>query len=172
MEKKEKVVTGEWMAKLEKGELNEESAKIGLGLFAFENMLSLISDEGMFAIEAAKDVAIQDLEKKYQAKFIRGELKEDVMYCLMKRWGDLNIEVSVWNCQASVIFRADDGKPVGFECDEETEKKLAELAYDSVYDAGGAINWSGLYPPNPQLIHFFRESISKGKIQKIEEEVK
>lgn len=139
------MITGEWMAK-------------------FENRVALIHDQSLFAVKTARDVKIDELENKYQAKFIQGELKEDAMYCLMKWWGDVNIEVNVWNCQAQVIYRGDDGSLIDYECDAETEDKLDELAYNSVYDAGGAINMSGLYPPCEELIRFFSDSIKSGKI--------
>lgn len=35
---------------------------------------------------------------------------------------------------------------------------------DSVYDAGGAINWSGIYPLNKELEDFLEEKIKNKEI--------
>lgn len=168
----EKRIDGELVRKLEKGELDERRAKmllekerIGLGLFAWENRDFLAQDPRSFVIETAPDIDIKELERKYQAKFLRGEVRDGAMYCLMKEWGDINIEVNVWNCQAEVIFRNDDGNLIDFECNEEIKAKLDKLAYNSVYDAGGWINMSGIYPPNSELIEFFRDSLANGSIK-------
>ena len=168
----EKKITGAWMRDLEKGELNETAAMMllqkewmGLGLFAWENRTALTHDPGLFVIEAAQDKGTTELEKEYQAKFLTGEFKNGKFYALMKDWTDINIEVNVWNCQAAVIYRHNDGKLKDFECcDEDTQGTLDELAYQSVEDAGGWINMSGLYPPNRELIDFFRGSLSSGAI--------
>jgi len=166
----EKKIDGVWMRDLEKGELNEDAARmllekdwLGLGLFAWENRTALTHDPGLFVIEAAQDKDTTELEKEYQAKFISGEFKNGKFYALMKEWKDLNIEVNVWNCQAAVVYRDNDGKLIDFECSEDTQAKLDELAYKSVEDAGGWITMSGIYPPNKELIDFFRDSIELKK---------
>lgn len=64
---------------------------------------------------------------------------------------DEKVEVSVWNCQASVFV---ENVNISQFCREKEVERLEKLAEDSVYDAGGAINWSGQYPPSDKLVRY------------------
>jgi hypothetical protein len=43
--------------------------------------------------------------------------------------------------------------------------ELNSMAAQSVEDAGGMINMSGIYPPNHDLIKLFRDAISRDEIR-------
>jgi len=132
------------------------------GLFADE----LRADPSLFVIEANLSDDINAIERKYLAKFVIGETTQDGrFFALLKKWGDISLEVSVWNCRATVLFRNDAGASVDYKVlDPKLDEQLEQLANDSVYDADGAINWSGIYPPNSDLIRTFRQGIAEGKI--------
>lgn len=65
---------------------------------------------------------------------------------------DSEVEINVWNCRAVVFYR---GKPIDFSrLPKASRDKLERLALDSVHQAGGAINWSGIYPPSDELCKY------------------
>jgi hypothetical protein len=172
---KDKRIDGEWMRGLERGELNEDAAKMllhkewmGLGLYAWENRSALTHDLGLFVVECeGEDINTLDiaaLERKYRAKHISGTYKDGKMYAMMKEWHDISIEVSVWNMEAQVIYRNDAGEVLLYTCSEDVQRRLNSMALQSVEDAGGAINMSGIYPPNHDLIELFRESLNSDVI--------
>lgn len=77
-------------------------------------------------------------------------------------------EISVWNCQASLVaFREEKGRRVHYqiEAPPEVREKLRSLAVRSVEEAGGAINFSGLYPLNRELEDLLESGISSGEIK-------
>jgi len=168
----EKRIDGAWMRDLEQGKLNEDAAKMllhkewmGLGLYAWENRGALTHDPGLFVVEVEGLEFNSVLERKYQAKYLSGVYREGKMYAMMKEWQDLSLEVSVWNMQAQVIYRIDTGEVVPYTCSEDVQSRMNDLAVTSVEDAGGAINMSGIYPPNNDLIELFRESLSSADIR-------
>jgi len=125
----------------------------------------LLADPNLFAIEAHTH-DINAIEREYEAKFIIGEVKEGGrFFALLKKWGDPSLEVSVMSCRAAVLFRNDAGSSVDYNVlDPKLDEQLEQLANDSVYDADGAINMSGIYPPNSDLIRAFRQGLAEGKI--------
>ena len=63
-------------------------------------------------------------------------------------------EVSVWNCQARLIcWKIIDGQDVPgyWTASEDLAEELSRLAEKSVYEAGGAVNISGIYGPSEEL---------------------
>lgn len=65
---------------------------------------------------------------------------------------DSEIEISVWNCQATVLINK---KPIDYDMlPKRQAQKLERLAVESVERAGGAINWSGIYPPSEKLCQY------------------
>lgn len=81
----------------------------------------------------------------------------------------INFEISVWNCRASLLaFREDDGGREYYDIeieDKELKKKIDKEVVESVYDVGGAINISGLYPLNNKLEMLLEEGLKTGKIK-------
>lgn len=176
MNLEDKRIDGEWMRDLEQGKLNEDAAKMllhkewtGLGLYAWENRSALTHEMGLFVVECPEQdintFDIASLERKYQAKHISGECRDSKMYAMMKEWHDINIEVNVWNMEADVIYRNDAGEVVPYTCSEDVQSELNSMALQSIEDVGGAINMSGIYPPNHDLINLFRDSISRDVIR-------
>jgi len=91
-----------------------------------------------------------------------GLIKDGRMYLPAVKWSWTKrggwVGVSVWDCRATVVYRR--GKEVyldDVELPEDVREKMLELAEKSVYDAGGAINWSGLYPANEELVRLVEE---------------
>jgi len=171
-----KRIDGSWLRDLEQGELNEDAAKLllhkewmGLGLYAWKNRSALTHDPGLFVIEGeGQDINtfnIAAVERRYQAKYISGEYRNGRMYAMMKEWHDISLEVSVWNMQARVIYRNDASEIEPYTCSEDVQSRLNDLGLRSVEDAGGAINMSGIYPPNNDMIKFFRDSIRRDVIR-------
>jgi len=78
-------------------------------------------------------------------------------------------EVSVWNCIAELVAYTEtpDGKRCYLDivADEEVLDRLDELAEESVYRAGGAINISGLYPLSDELKCYLVECLARGTIR-------
>lgn len=134
--------------------------------FALSNRDVLLADPDLFAIEAHTN-DINAIEREHAAKFIIGETNaQGRFFALLKKWEDISLEVSVWNCRATIFYRNDAGASVDYKVlDQKLDEQLEQLANDSVYDAGGAINMSGIYPPNADLIRTFREGIAEGKIE-------
>ena len=65
---------------------------------------------------------------------------------------DSEVEISVWNCQATVLVNKE-----AIDYDKLPKRqadKLERLAEESVYKAGGALNWSGIYPPSGELCQY------------------
>jgi len=95
---------------------------------------------------------------------------------------DEKVSVSVWNCTATVFVEDVD---IAQFCTQQESEKLDKLAEDSVYDAGGAINFSGQYPPSDKLVRYVMRLAKKytaqlltvklqraqEKIQKLQKEV-
>ncbi len=80
---------------------------------------------------------------------------------------NLKFEISVWNCRAFLLcFTEERGKRryYKFDCSEEIKEKIDKLAIDSVYKAGGAINFSGIYPLSEELENFLEERIKNKEI--------
>ncbi len=76
-------------------------------------------------------------------------------------------EISVWNCECSLCcFREEKGHRNYFkiDCSEEIKQKIDILMEDSIYDVGGAINISGIYPLNEKLENFLESKIKNGEI--------
>ena len=75
-------------------------------------------------------------------------------------------EVNVWNCSANLlVFHAErkegSEKRKYFDLkikDEKTERRLNELVEQAVYDVGGAINMSGIYPLSTKLETFIEKN--------------
>lgn len=68
---------------------------------------------------------------------------------------DDEVAVSVWDCRATVLYR---GNPIKYdEVPEEVAAELERLAVESVERAGGAINWSGIYPPIDELCDYVKK---------------
>jgi hypothetical protein len=69
---------------------------------------------------------------------------------------DEDVQISVWNCYPTVLYKRaviEEAWPL-----TEAEKdKLYDLAVESVEAAGGAINWSGWYPPNEALCRYVEQ---------------
>lgn len=81
--------------------------------------------------------------------------------------GDYKFEISVWNLSARVIcFKEDKGKRHYFKIKttEEIKNHVKKLAEDSVYQAGGVISFSGIYPLSEELERFLEEKIKNGEI--------
>lgn len=84
---------------------------------------------------------------------------------------DYRFEISVWNCKASLIcFKEHDNTRQIFSLDTtpEIKEQIEALAEDSVYQAGGAINWSGIYPLSEELENFLEDKLKNGEIKLIE----
>ncbi len=81
---------------------------------------------------------------------------------------DYRFEISVWNCRVSILcFVESNGKRDYYtiECSSnEIKEKLNKLAKNSVYDAGGAINISGIYPLSEELENFLEDKIKNKEI--------
>ncbi|MEM3895425.1 hypothetical protein [Thermofilum sp.] len=89
---------------------------------------------------------------------------------------DDKITLSVWNCRVNVTF---DGVDISEFCDEKEKERLEKLAVESVESVGGAINWSGIYPPSPKLCNYvlklakkYALQIANVKLQEAREEIK
>lgn len=75
---------------------------------------------------------------------------------------DDEVAVSVWDCRARVLYRGrlvDCGKLPG-----KLAAELKRLAVESVENAGGAINWSGIYPPSDELCEFVKRLKDSGYV--------
>ena len=95
---------------------------------------------------------------------------------------DEKVSVYVWDCMANVYF---DNINIKQFCTEQELEKLDRYAIESVYDAGGAINFSGQYPPSDKLVRYVMRLAKKytaqlltvklqraqEKIQKLQKEV-
>jgi hypothetical protein len=83
----------------------------------------------------------------------------------------ISVEISVWNCRADVCvyIPSKDGtrrKHLDIKklATKEEQEKIDELAYKSVEDSGGAINWSGLYPANDELVELIGKILKREKL--------
>ncbi|MEM2056865.1 MAG: hypothetical protein QXO76_01225 [Thermoproteota archaeon] len=77
-------------------------------------------------------------------------------------------EIQVWNFQASLqCFTHKDFTRVYYkiECDEDKSEKIAELTVKSVYEHGGALNISGVYPLSSELEKILEEGLLDGSIR-------
>lgn len=89
---------------------------------------------------------------------------------------DTQICLSVWDCRTRVHF---EGIDVAQFCSEKEKAKLEQLALESIEKVGGAINWSGIYPPSPKLCRYVLKlvkrhalQITSVKLQQAKEEIK
>lgn len=77
-------------------------------------------------------------------------------------------EISVWNLRASLLCFTEDKygnrKYFDLKADENILSAIDQLAEESVYGAGGAINFSGIYPLSEVLENFLEDGIKSGKI--------
>lgn len=77
-------------------------------------------------------------------------------------------EISVWNCKAGLLCFTEDEKGNRVYFDLQADKNILaaidQLAEESVYQVGGAINFSGIYPLSEKLENFIEDGIKAGKI--------
>jgi len=73
---------------------------------------------------------------------------------------DENVQISVWNCYPTVFVK---GIALDMVANEREKQRLYDLAVDSVEQAGGAINFSGMYPPSEKLVRFAQKLTQKYK---------
>jgi len=71
---------------------------------------------------------------------------------------DENVQISVWNCYPTVFVL---GIALDEVVSEKEKERLYDLAVDSVEAAGGAINFSGMYPPSEKLVRFAQKLAQK-----------
>jgi len=71
---------------------------------------------------------------------------------------DENVQISVWNCHPTVFFQ---DIALDEVVSEKEADKLYDLAVDSVQAAGGALNFSGMYPPSEKLVRFAQKLAQK-----------
>ena len=132
---------------------------LNLRRFAWEQQDVLLHAPDLFVVE--EDVSEylerpESIEAKHHAKILSGEIRGHKALLLMRTWPDTKIAVSVWNCEAEVIY-FDKGSATPLKGDtKEINQKLQELAERSVYDAGGSMTRSGIYPPNQDLIKYVK----------------
>ncbi|MEM4454447.1 MAG: hypothetical protein QXT28_07045 [Thermofilaceae archaeon] len=75
---------------------------------------------------------------------------------------DDEVAVSVWDCRAMVVVN---GSIVDYgKIPERHAAELKRLAEESVHRAGGALNWSGVYPPSEELCEYVAELRRRGFI--------
>jgi len=75
---------------------------------------------------------------------------------------DDEVAVSVWDCRARVFYM---GVLIDYnKLPEKLAAELERLAIESVENAGGAINWSGIYPPSDELCKFVKQLKDSGYI--------
>jgi len=76
---------------------------------------------------------------------------------------DDEIEVSVWDCKAAVLYKSDDiAIDISeFPLTEREKERLKKLARESIYDVGGSITWSGVYPPSEKLVKLVKRIVTK-----------
>lgn len=89
-------------------------------------------------------------------------------------YGNCSFEISLWNFTPGLIVRdvkTDEIYDLEFTNPEHKEK-VEKLLVASIYDAGGAINFSGIYPINEDLEKFLEEKLSSGEIKVIKHEKK
>jgi len=107
----------------------------------------LIHDPNTFVVET-EETDVTKIEEKYQAKFLEGKMDGGMMRCLMKSWGDVSIEVDVWNCEARIFAVRNQTSVLITDLIENGE----DLAQEAVEEAGGSITMSGVYPPSQKII--------------------
>jgi len=75
---------------------------------------------------------------------------------------DEEVSISVWNCRATVLLNR---QPIDYDrLPKRQADKLERLAIESVERAGGAINWSGIYPPTEKLCQYISWLRKRGYI--------
>lgn len=80
---------------------------------------------------------------------------------------DLRFEISVWNCRPELVCFKEEGtsrRYLDIKITSNLKKKVEDLIIKSVHDAGGAINFSGIYPLNEELEKVLYEGIKNRKI--------
>jgi len=79
-----------------------------------------------------------------------------------------NFAVNVWNCSANLIVFKEIGNTREYYdivADKKTLDEIDALVIKSVYESGGAINWSGMYPISDELAKYLEEKIGNGEIR-------
>lgn len=105
------------------------------------------------------------------SKIVESNLSEQpcsVPTAAQSLYKDYRFEISVWNCRANLLCFTEDknGNRVYFDlqADDNTLSAIDQLAEESVYKVGGAINFSGIYPLSEKLENFIEDGIKAGKI--------
>jgi len=85
-------------------------------------------------------------------------------------------EVSVWNCQAELVCYHEDetGRRTYYRihAPKQVMDRIQELAEQSVYAAGGALNISGIYPLSDELADYLWARLKQGMIFIVPEQEK
>ncbi|WP_028841989.1 hypothetical protein [Thermodesulfovibrio yellowstonii] len=84
----------------------------------------------------------------------------------------VRFEISVWNCCPTLLaFEEQNSKKKYYwvNISEELKEKVWHLLIKSIEEAGGAINFLGIYPLNEKLEQVVEEGIKEGKIQLVSE---
>jgi len=122
-------------------EIKESSARIGRPV-------------DWFIVTAPYETSSLDLEKKYSAKFIEGEVRDDILHAMMspiKKGDDVELFIDVWDCQYSLALSKGYAGTERIEVPAKLEKQLDKVANRIIYDENqGAINMSGMYYPKTE----------------------
>lgn len=139
-------------------EIKESSARIGRPV-------------DWFIITAPYQTLCEELDRKYSAKFLEGEVRDGVLHAMMapiKKADDIVLFVNVWNCQASLAV--DEGHTTrNIEVPTKLQAKFDKAAEKIIYDENhGMINMSGLYYPKTErsartLRSIYLAATKKGK---------
>ncbi len=81
--------------------------------------------------------------------------------------GELNFEIQVWNLTPRLLVYQGDYKRKYYKviADEKVKEKLHNLMVESIYEAGGALNFSGVYPLSNKLERYIEKMYNEGRIK-------